>query len=223
MLVLGILVVVSIAIYVLATWIWRTAPGGAHQGRPGLPAAHRGAHPPIGQVAIAGRDNTGLRDPGGVAPAIMAADAPRDEPAADLDGEAVYKAACTACHGHGHRRRTENRRRRAWQPRIDQGMDTLVRHAIEGFQGQAGYMPPRGGNLEPDRRAGPGRRPVHGGFDLGRQHRPQARDRAAPRALVSSGLSSTRPSHSSSSAGSSSRKRLGEHSSISPKRLRRRA
>jgi cytochrome c5 len=25
-------------------------------------------------------------------------------------------------------------------------MDTLVRHAIEGFQGQAGYMPPRGGN-----------------------------------------------------------------------------
>jgi cytochrome c5 len=34
----------------------------------------------------------------------------------------------------------------AWSARIDQGMDTLVKHAIEGFQGSAGYMPAKGGN-----------------------------------------------------------------------------
>ncbi|MBP6791451.1 MAG: cytochrome c5 family protein, partial [Aeromonas sp.] len=32
----------------------------------------------------------------------------------------------------------------AWEPRIAQGFDTLRKHAIEGFTGKAGMMPPRG-------------------------------------------------------------------------------
>ena len=32
-----------------------------------------------------------------------------------------------------------------WGPRIAQGNDTLYKHAIEGFTGAKGMMPPRGG------------------------------------------------------------------------------
>jgi cytochrome c5 len=34
----------------------------------------------------------------------------------------------------------------AWQPRIAQGEQTLVQHAIQGFQGKTGVMPPKGGD-----------------------------------------------------------------------------
>ena len=34
----------------------------------------------------------------------------------------------------------------AWDGRVAQGFDTLVRHSIDGFTGSAGIMPPRGGN-----------------------------------------------------------------------------
>ena len=30
-------------------------------------------------------------------------------------------------------------------PRIEKGMEVLYTHAIDGFQGESGYMPPKGG------------------------------------------------------------------------------
>ena len=33
-----------------------------------------------------------------------------------------------------------------WGPRIAQGKDTLYQHALNGFQGKKGMMPPKGGN-----------------------------------------------------------------------------
>ncbi|MEJ2257582.1 MAG: hypothetical protein P8X98_11360 [Woeseiaceae bacterium] len=33
-------------------------------------------------------------------------------------------------------------------PAIEQGLDTLKRHAIEGYTGEAGYMPAKGGRLD---------------------------------------------------------------------------
>ena len=33
-----------------------------------------------------------------------------------------------------------------WQPRLAQGKDTLYKHAIGGFTGAKGMMPPKGGN-----------------------------------------------------------------------------
>ena len=36
----------------------------------------------------------------------------------------------------------------AWGPRIAQGMDLMHKHAIEGYQGKAGYMPPKGGRTD---------------------------------------------------------------------------
>ena len=34
-----------------------------------------------------------------------------------------------------------------WADRVAQGADTLYAHAIQGFQGNAGMMPPKGGNM----------------------------------------------------------------------------
>ena len=35
-----------------------------------------------------------------------------------------------------------------WAPRLEQGLETLIGHAINGYQGDAGYMPPKGGRLD---------------------------------------------------------------------------
>ncbi len=36
----------------------------------------------------------------------------------------------------------------AWAPRIAQGMATLQKNAIDGLQGSAGFMPPKGGRSD---------------------------------------------------------------------------
>jgi cytochrome c5 len=35
-----------------------------------------------------------------------------------------------------------------WNPRIAQGVDVVRQHAIEGYQGDSGYMPPKGGRID---------------------------------------------------------------------------
>jgi cytochrome c5 len=36
----------------------------------------------------------------------------------------------------------------AWKPRVAQGAATLHKHAVEGYQGSAGFMPPKGGRVD---------------------------------------------------------------------------
>lgn len=62
-----------------------------------------------------------------------------------LDGADIYGRLCGACHNSGAGG-APMMNQAAWAPRIEQGFDTLLRHSIEGFQGDAGIMPPRGGN-----------------------------------------------------------------------------
>lgn len=77
------------------------------------------------------------------APAPAAAGAPA---AAAADGETVYKQSCFACHGTGAAGAPKLGDKADWQPRVAQGKDTLYKHAIGGFTGAKGMMPPRGGN-----------------------------------------------------------------------------
>lgn len=62
-----------------------------------------------------------------------------------LDGAVIYQNLCSACHQSGAGG-APLPNKETWAPRIAQGLDTLVKHATEGFQGQAGMMPARGGN-----------------------------------------------------------------------------
>lgn len=61
-------------------------------------------------------------------------------------GAGTYNKACALCHAAGVGGAPKPGDTADWGPRIAQGKDVLYKHAIEGFTGQKGMMPPRGGN-----------------------------------------------------------------------------
>jgi cytochrome c5 len=62
-------------------------------------------------------------------------------------GEDTYKKTCFACHDAGVAGAPKLGDKAAWGTRIAQGNDILYTHSIKGFQGKAGMMPPKGGNM----------------------------------------------------------------------------
>jgi cytochrome c5 len=78
-------------------------------------------------------------------PQVPVADRPEPVEAA-LSGPQVYNQACNVCHGAGIGG-APMLNADAWESRIAQGIDVLKDHAINGYSGSVGYMPPKGGNL----------------------------------------------------------------------------
>jgi cytochrome c5 len=73
--------------------------------------------------------------------------------AADADnavGKSLYGKTCALCHAAGVAGAPKPGDKEDWAPRIAQGMDTLNKHAIEGFTGKKGQMPARGGSSATD-------------------------------------------------------------------------
>lgn len=64
---------------------------------------------------------------------------------ARADGEAVYQGGCAACHDQGVAGAPKLGDAAAWKDRITQEKEVLYENAINGFQGSAGVMPPKGG------------------------------------------------------------------------------
>lgn len=96
---------------------------------------------PFGQVYLPGEEAASA------APKV--AEVGASEPVATtLSGPQVYNEACLACHGAGIGGAPMLTDAANWAPRIEQGLDTLRQHAIEGYTGSAGYMPPKGGRLD---------------------------------------------------------------------------
>ena len=62
-----------------------------------------------------------------------------------LDGSVIYQNLCAGCHTSGAGG-APTLAAAQWTARIAQGTETLYRHAIEGYTGSAGVMPPKGGN-----------------------------------------------------------------------------
>ncbi len=65
-----------------------------------------------------------------------------------LSGPQVFNEACIVCHGTGIGGAPILEDSAAWESRIAQGMDVLYLHAVEGYTGAAGYMPPKGARLD---------------------------------------------------------------------------
>ena len=62
-------------------------------------------------------------------------------------GKKVYEANCAGCHEAGVAGAPKPGDKAAWSERIAQGgMDMIVKKSIEGYDGKAGMMPPKGGN-----------------------------------------------------------------------------
>jgi len=77
---------------------------------------------------------------------IVIADA--SAPKGNLTGEQVYGQVCKTCHDAGLAGAPKTGDKGQWTARLAQGEKTLLQHAIAGFQGKAGVMPPKGGNPE---------------------------------------------------------------------------
>lgn len=63
-------------------------------------------------------------------------------PHVDKSGEDVVNSVCAACHASGAMGAPKIGDKAGWGPRIAQGYETLIKHAIAGIR----MMPARGGN-----------------------------------------------------------------------------
>lgn len=84
---------------------------------------------PVGEVCVEGEDCGEAS-----APEESASSEPRS-------GNEVYDSACAACHNSGAAGAPKLGDAGAWGDRIDKGLETLVDHAINGFNA----MPAKGG------------------------------------------------------------------------------
>ncbi len=138
MLVLGILILISLAIYALSAQIADREFASIKQTDAAYQEQAMADITPFGSVRSSDEDV-----------AAAAASAVVAEPVAvKLTGAQVYNQACLACHGAGIGGAPVMGDADAWSARLDQGLDTLREHAINGYQGSAGYMPPKGGRLD---------------------------------------------------------------------------
>ena len=140
MLVLGLLVAIAFALYFGARAISARTQESQVMEDPLTQKAIEERLQPVGRVAIAGEDNSALEVKGAepAAPVV----------AKELSGEEAYNMACVACHGAGVAGAPKVGDRAAWAPRIAKGIATLHEHALKGFTGTAGVMPPKGGRVD---------------------------------------------------------------------------
>lgn len=87
---------------------------------------------PVGQVAAA--THVASAAPAAAVESAVESVGPRS-------GDAVYAAACAACHATAAAGAPKIGDAAAWAPRLAQGIDALVTHATKGYKG----MPPKGG------------------------------------------------------------------------------
>lgn len=98
-----------------------------------------------GEAAAAGAPAA----PATAAPEVAAASAPAAAPAGDA-GKKLFDTICTTCHTPGIAGAPKFGDKAVWAPRIKQGVATLYDHALKGFQGKSGVMPPKGGSAASD-------------------------------------------------------------------------
>ena len=137
--VIGFLAVVTVGLMAVAYFVHVSLP----QDVPAAVAKRTEARiAPVGAV-YAG--STGAARQAAATAAAAAAAASQVAYGGTLDGEVIFNNLCTGCHTSGAGG-APTMAAAQWAARIPQGVDVLHRHAIEGYTGSAGVMPPKGGN-----------------------------------------------------------------------------
>jgi cytochrome c5 len=80
------------------------------------------------------------------AAATVEAVVPEEAVVVNEQGESIYKKVCAMCHAANVAGAPKPGDKADWEPRMAQGIETLHKHAIEGFTGTKGMMPARGGS-----------------------------------------------------------------------------
>jgi cytochrome c5 len=140
-LVIGVLAAIGLAFFVLSMRVSDRTQGAFTSNSEEYLATVSKRLEPFGQVNMPGDDlsGEGPQSPEATMPAPVAA---------TLTGPQVYNEACIACHGSGIGGAPMITDSEAWEERIAQGADTLRQHAVDGYTGSSGYMPPKGGRLD---------------------------------------------------------------------------
>lgn len=141
MLVIGILMGAAVGLFFLARAISIDTQGKYIRSDPEVLAEVSKRIEPVGRVMKLGDAE--------LAAAAAAAVAPPKPVATLLTGPQVYNAACIVCHAPpGNAGAPPLGDVEAWGPRVAKGIDTLHMHALEGFKGDKGFMPPKGGRVD---------------------------------------------------------------------------
>ncbi len=138
--VIGFLVLVMFGLIALALFLYSRHPAPTS---PGRQAETQARIAPVGGVYAGDTGRAAM---------LAAQEAARQAAASQvayggtLDGKTIFGNLCQTCHTNAATGAPLITDKGAWAPRVAEGLDTLVKHAIEGYQGQKGQMPPRGGN-----------------------------------------------------------------------------
>jgi cytochrome c5 len=139
--VLGLLVTFAILMFALARYVGKHHQNAQLQQDSMMEQSIAARTAVPARIAVAGQDNSALViKPAVAGPAVLAV--------SFKDGNEVFEGACKACHGLGIAGAPKSGDRAAWAPRIAKGKNTLYEHAIKGFTGTAGVMPPKGGRTD---------------------------------------------------------------------------
>jgi cytochrome c5 len=141
MLVIGILMGVAVGLFFLVRAVAIDTQGRYIAEDPTVQAAIDERIKPVGHVMLMGDAEL---------EAAKAAAVTAPTPVATvLSGPQVYNAACIVCHQPpGINGAPPLGDAEAWGPRITKGLDTLHMHALQGFTGDKGFMPPKGGRVD---------------------------------------------------------------------------
>ena len=141
MLVIGILIGVAVGLFFLARMIAIDTQGAFVMVDPRVQAEIDARIAPIGRVVMLGDEE--LEAAQQAAAAVPVAE---NMP---LSGPQVFNEACYLCHaapGVGGAPVLGNQEQ--WADRVAKGIDMLNEHALNGFQGETGFMPAKGGRLD---------------------------------------------------------------------------
>lgn len=140
-LVIGVLAAFTLAALVLAMKMSDLTQGVYTRDGAEYQAAVEERIRPVGEVYLSGEEHASS------SPTVETLQEPAPV-AATMSGPQVYNTACLACHGAGVGGAPLFGDVAQWSDRIAQGSQMLKTHAIDGYTGQLGYMPPKGGRLD---------------------------------------------------------------------------
>ena len=140
--VIGILVAITILLLALARAVaGRTQVVDVYKDPMYLASLQKSIQP-MTQEAVAGQDNSAMaiKAPAGAGAAVTAA--------VPKNGDELFQAVCSTCHGTGLAGAPKAGDKTAWGPRIAEGKATLYQHALNGYSGKTGIMPAKGGRTD---------------------------------------------------------------------------
>jgi cytochrome c5 len=138
---IGFLVLVMFALIGLALYLYSFHPP------PGNPMQKAETEARVAPVGAVYAGDTGRAAMAAAAEAAKTAAASQVAYGGTTDGKTIFGNLCTTCHTNAATGAPVITDKGAWAPRVAQGLDTLLKHAIEGYQGKDGkLMPAKGGN-----------------------------------------------------------------------------